>query len=82
MQNIKPIKIIYRSFHPKCFTHNELEKCTQVKRTNANPDFADKEEIFIEYITSRKKNFERYFVIGDFKIVFHKEVYPHIKPDM
>ena len=76
-----PIKIKTKIKHLQSTTHIEFIKCIRRKHTIENTDFFQIDEIFIEYITTHNDKFDVYLVIDDFKLIFDRELYPHIESE-
>ena len=75
----KTKKIKSRTIIFQILSQNELVECVPKRHTIPEPDFFDIDESFNNYITNHIKKIDVYLVKCDFKIVFGKELYPHIK---
>ena len=75
----KTKKIKSRTKIFQILSQNELVECVLKRHTISKPDFFDIDESFNNYITNHIKKNDLYLVKCDFKIVFGKELYPHIE---
>ena len=67
---VKTIKLKPKNKHFKSLYHREDDKPIQKNHTIRNPNFFDKDKIYIDYTTDHNKKFEIYYVKLDFKLDF------------
>ena len=76
MYVIKQIKLNTEKRNFQSLTHNEIEKLIRRKHT------IHSSEVFNSYITNHNKKFETHLVKNEFKLVFNREISPHIKTEL